>query len=347
MDAQDLKERIINDDKIEDVLEALGMHSINSNHKKYITCGMPDGSRGNSTTIYKDNLDVEAYTRDIKDAYGNKDIIALAMFIKEFYFSQALKWICDVCGYNYYDQDNVTPALTKWINTMWKVTQEGEKDNEELEIVDESILSYFKRYGNTLFYEDGITYETQKEFELGYDFLYHMITIPIRDELGSLVGIKGRLNKTEVGDDESKYFYIHHCAKSKILYGLHKTLPYIKQRNEVIVVESEKAVMQLWSRGIKNAVAISGHMLSNAQVKKLTHLGVPIVIAYDEGAEIGKDGKVDKNYYRNEFDKFLEQQEVYCIYDKTKKLLKEKESPSDNHEKWIELYRNHKMKVRG
>src|SRR5690606_25926636 len=113
----------------------------------------------------------------------------------------------------------------------------------------------------------------------------------------------------------SKYFYIEPCAKSSILYGLEKTRPYIEKANEVIVVESEKSVMQLWTMGIKNAVAISGHKLSKTQVKKLTHLNVPIVIAYDASCEIGRDGKVDKDFYRNEFGKFLEQQTVYCIYD--------------------------------
>lgn len=99
--------------------------------------------------------------------------------------------------------------------------------------------------------------------------------------------------------------------------------------------------------GYKNAVAIGGHKLSKTQVQKLTHLNVPVVIAYDEGAEIGKDEKVDKSFYRNEFNKFLEKQTVYCIYDKTKKILNKKESPSDDPEKWELLYNKYKIKVRG
>lgn len=346
MDSQDLKEKIIIDDKIEDILENLGMHHI-KDRNEYYSCGMPDGDNTSSTVIYKDNLNVTAYTRDIKDAYGCSDIISLVSFINGTYFSESIKWICDVCGYDYYGKDKKKSLLAEWVRNMWKVSKEGSSDDEKLEPISEDILKYFGRYGNPLFYEDGISYQTQWEFELGYDLNYHMITIPIRDELGILVGVKGRLFKKEIEEWEDKYLYIHSCAKSKVLYGLHKTKPYIKEQNEVIVVESEKAVQQLWTMGIKNAVAISGHILSKTQVQKLTHLGVPITLAYDEGAELGKNGKVDKKFYPNEFNKFLENQTVYCIYDKTKKILNKKESPSDCPEKWEVLYKNYKMKVRG
>ncbi|PKR83525.1 toprim domain-containing protein [Heyndrickxia camelliae] len=347
MDALDLKERIINDDKIIDVLEALGMHHINPNNSKYITCGMPDGDRINSTVIYTDNLHVDAYTRNIIDPYGGSDIISLVSFINGTYITESIKWLCDVCEYDYYGQEIKKSKFAEWIRDMWKVSQESkDEDSEKLKPLDERILNYYGNYVNDLFEKDGISYETQIEFELGYDLFYHMVTIPIRDELNFLVGVKGRLFKEKVNDDENKYLYLHSCAKSKVLFGLNKTKQYIKERQEVIVVESEKAVMQLWTLGIKNAVAIGGHILSPTQVKKLTYLNVPIVIAYDQGAEIGKDGKVDKTFYPNEFNKFLENQTVYCLYDKAGKILNEKESPSDNPLKWEALYKN-KFKVRG
>ena len=192
MDAQDLKERIVVDDKIIDILEALGMHSMKG-VKKYITCGMPDGDRHNSTTIYLDNLRVEAYTRNIKDAYGHSDIISLVSFINGTYISESIKWICDICGYDYYGQDQKKSRLAEWVRDMWKVAKESSnEDDEKLKPIDEKILNYFGRYGNPLFLEDGISYETQWGFELGFDLKYHMVTIPIRDELGFLVGVKGR-----------------------------------------------------------------------------------------------------------------------------------------------------------
>jgi DNA primase len=347
MDIQELKERIILDEKIEDILEALDMHSIKDNGK-YISCGFSDGNNKKSTVVYKDTLHVDAYTRSIQDQYGNSDIISLITFVRGTYFSESIKWLCDICGYDYYGDKNTGSKLAKWVREMWKTSSEtNDDDSEKLQPIDERILNYFGRYANPLFYNDGINYETQWEFELGYDLLYHMITIPIRDELGALVGVKGRLFKEKIEESEDKYLYIHPCAKSKVLYGLRKTMPYIKEKNEVIVVESEKGVQQLWSMGVKNAVAIGGHILSKVQVQKLTHLGVPIILSFDEGAEFGKDGKFDKNYYQTEFNKFLPQQQLYVIYDKGKKILGKKESPMDDPAKWNDLYNNYRFKVRG
>lgn len=338
MDIQELKERIIIEEKTEAILEELGMHSIKP-HADYFTCGMPNGDNKKSTVVYKNNLYVDAHTRHVTDQYGVSDIISLVTYIRGTYFSESVKWLCDVCGFNYYGSQQEQSKLARWVRDMWKASSELQDDDDKpLEPIDLTILNYFGRYANPLFYKDGISYETQWEFQLGYDLAYHMITIPIYDELNSLVGIKGRIYKEVVADYESKYFYIHPCSKSKVLYGLNKTMPYIKEKNEVIVCESEKGVLQLWSMGIKNAVAISGHILSRTQVQKLTHLKVPIVIAYDQGAELDKEGKVDRNFYKGEFAKFLPQQELYCIYDKSGAILNTKESPMDSPNKWELLY---------
>ena len=345
MDALELKEKIIEDNKIIDVLEELGMHSIRD-CGDYLTCGMPDGDRQNSTTIYKSDLGVVAYTRDIKDAYGISDIISLTSFINEMYFSHSLTWLCDICGYNYYGKSEPISKLAQWTKAMMRIkNKESDEVDESIEPLDECVLDYYGSYVTDFFKNDGIDYHTQKEFELGYDIESNYITIPIRDELGNLVGVKGRLFKEKVNDYENKYIYIHPCPKNKILYNLDKAIIHIMKQKEVIVVEAEKSVMQLWSKGIYNVVAIGGHQLSKTHVRKLAHLGVKIVIAYDKGVEIGRNGVIDKSFYNNEFDKFMKHQEVYCIYDKTN-ILEDKESPSDSFEKWKFLYDN-KFKVRG
>ena len=68
MEAKTIKEYIFNNNRVEYVLEQLGMHHIKwHNGEEYITCGMPDGDNTNSTTVYNDSfLGVIAYTRDIK-----------------------------------------------------------------------------------------------------------------------------------------------------------------------------------------------------------------------------------------------------------------------------------------
>lgn len=91
-------------------------------------------------------------------------------------------------------------------------------------------------------------------FEIGYDLDSHRITFPVRDEIGTLVGIKGRALYEWQGD---KYIYLERCAKSYILYRLWQNFEDIKKSDSVIVVESEKSVMKLYSYGYFNAVAIA------------------------------------------------------------------------------------------
>jgi hypothetical protein len=352
MKAHILKQRIFNDNKIINILQALNMHHIKDNNA-YISCGMPNGDNQNSTIIYKNEyLPVEAYTRNIKDQYGNSDIISLVSYIMDSYFINSIQWICKICNYDFYERDYKQPEFLKCLNELWLLNQNkiDEIENEELIPLNEDVLKYFGNYSNKLFLDDNIDDLTQLEFELGFDLKTNRITIPIRDEISTLLGVKGRLYSTELLDHENKYLYIYKCSKNQILYGLHKTLPYIKKYGIVYVAESEKAVMQGWSKGIKNVVSIGGHQLSHTQVKKLTHLGVDICLCYDDKADyISKeiDGEIclvkDKEFYQKERDKFLLKQKVYAIIDEHNKVLRNKESPFDRLDKWDELLKMKKL----
>lgn len=341
MDGKELKDRIIQDNKIKLILEELGMHHVRE-YDTYFACGMFDGNRTNSTIVYKNSLHIEAHTRNIEDKYGNSDIISLVSFIKKTYFTQSKKWLCDICGYLFYCEVKEKPEAITWLDEIYKMNTNDKmsEDNEIIHPINEDILKYYGEYQNKMFFKDGISFQTQREFQLGYDLETHAVTIPIRDEIGTLTSVKARLYKDKIMDGESKYFYLYPCAKSKILYGLNKTLPYIKNKGEVLILESEKAVMQLWSHGVKNAVAIGGHILSRSQVKKLTHLNVNIVLAYDQGVGTLENNKCDKEFYKKEFDKFLKTQSLAFIFDKSGKILNDKESPSDDFEKFKTLYEN-------
>ena len=197
-----------------------------------------------------------------------------------------------------------------------------------LKPINECILSYYKPYVNDLFAEDYIDYSTQREFEIGFDEESNRYTIPIRSELGDLVGVKGRYFDRKVPDGENKYIYLEPCARSKILYGLNKTMKYIKQNNRVYILESEKAVLQLWGYGYRNAVSTGGKELSQNQIDMIVRLGADIIFAFD------KD--VEKTEIEDLANRFPDGVPIYYIYDEDK-ILDEKESPSDNPTKWQQL----------
>lgn len=339
MDAKVIKRHLYLTDNIETVLKDIGMKHINSSNQKYITCCMPDGDNKTSTIVYKEEeVGVKAHTRDI----GGTDIISLVCYIKGLYISNAIKYMCDLVGLNYYGQDLKIPKSIRWLNYMCEIKEcDVEIEEETLESVDESYLNKFYRCSNGLFYEDGISDMAQFEFETMLCMESSNIIIPIRDELGSLVGIKARKFTRENVDN--KYYYVKPFPKTKILYGLNKTYDFIKEKNEVIVFESEKSVMKAWGLGLKNTVAISGHSISKHQAKKLSHLGVNIILCFDK--DIGKNevGDFDEEFYKKECKKFFENQPVDVMFD-FDNLLKEKDSPIDNPKAFKKIYKR-KVKI--
>lgn len=346
MNVKQLKEFIIVNEKVEHILEELGCHSIKSNDGgRYYSAGFPDGDNKKALVVYTDSLNVDSYTRNIEDKYGSSDIISLVSFIKDMYFTQAIKWLTDTLGLDYYAEEENEVPMSLQITQMLIDMSNGLDKSEEIEHlkpISEDILKYYKPYLNDMFYNDGVSYATQMEFEIGFDPHSLRYTIPIRDELGSLVGVKGR--SVVKCSDEEKYIYLERCAKSKILYGLHKALPYIKEKRQVIVVESEKSVMVLWSYGIRNVVAIGGHKLSKYQVEKLTRLGVEeIILCYDEDVHRREDGRIDREEYLKEASKFIDQIKVSAMVDLRGTILDEKESPVDKIDNFNIMYDERKV----
>lgn len=342
MDAQTIKEHIFSNEKVEFVLENLGMHHIQwHNGRTYITCGMPDGDNPSSTVIYCDTsfLQVTAYTRDIVDPYGISDIISLVSFVKKTIFTQSISWLCDILGLDYYSHnDEVVDFALDYMTFADKMVTDKDATEIQLKPIKEEYLKAYLDWNNTIFRDDNISCETQTEFEIGYAVIDDRITIPIRDEMGRLVGVKGRLAWTEATPYNPKYIYMHQCAKSRICYGLYKTLPHIQESNEIIICESEKGVMQLWTYGYRNAVAVGGHSISLQQEDLIIQSGAAtIVIAFD------KD--VEESVVRKEIERLSLYRRVEYIID-FDNILNEKESPMDNPDKWIKLYSNRKLYIK-
>lgn len=328
MDVSSLKEYIVDNNCIYELLDKLGCHHI-KNNCKYYQCGNPDGDNQNAVMVYKDySLMVINYTRDLGDK-KNFDIFDLISFYLKINFFESLKWVCETIGIDYYSeaQTNLPSSLiiTKMLLDMQKEIQEEYFDDKPLKPIPEDILKYYYNFCNGFFYKDNIDYDTQKEFEIGYDDFSNRITIPIRDEIGNLVGVKGRLFKKDIEKDDLKYLYIEPCNRAKILYGLYKTYDYIKKSGKVYICESEKGVMQLWSYGIRNSVATGGKKVSRSQIEKITRLCVDVIFVFDKDVTL--------NEIKNIAEKFIEQVNIYAVIDNDG-ILEEKESPTDNYEKF-------------
>lgn len=254
------------------------------------------------------------------------DIITLVEYIKGLYFTHAIKWICDICGYRYYDNDDdfeekdIDPCLL--ILEQIEPKSYKHSDDVPLRKLKENVLNEYIQLPNKWFLDEGISYEVQKKFEIGFSIKDNCITIPIRDELGNLVGIKGRTILDYEKLNTSKYWYLYPTPKNLILYGLDKALPYIKETGVVFVYEAEKSVLKSFSYGIRNCVSIGGHQLSEIQILKLEKLNAKIIFAFDND--------IKPKEVKKEASKFVIKDNLYMLYaHKNKGILGEKDSPID------------------
>lgn len=207
---------------------------------------------------------------------------------------------------------------------------------------DESILDQYERSGNLRFLRDGISLEAQRFWDIRFSVIEDAIIIPSHNEYGELVGAKARINRDPEGD-ESKYYYPINFLASQTLYGYSENYQYL-YGNEVIVVESEKSVMQAWDFGVRNIVALASHSLSEKQTKLLLQLQPKrIILAFDEGLEfhhIQRNADVIKNFCT------MFMPEVW-YWDSTMDLdIDSKSSPTDmGKEKFDEIMKEQLVKI--
>lgn len=339
MDIQKLKEHIIENNLIDTVLEELGCHHIRDKGN-YISSANPDGDNPNAIVVYKDNLSVIDFTRDIKGQKDSSDIFDLVSFFEKCNFFESVKWVCSSIGIDIYKNFNDDLPETVQVAQMLLRMIESENDSEEekpIKPLSENILRYFDRCIVKPFIDDGISDWAQDEFEIGYDQLTNRITIPIRDEYNTLVGIKGRwFGSTPEG--VPKYSYIERCPKGRVLYGLHRAVPYITREKKVYVVESEKGVMQAVSAGYDNVVSSGGKQITNYQIEMLSRLCADVVLCFDQDVTLSELKTIALRFVGNV--------NVYAIIDTDGTLLNEKESPTDRIDVFEEMLDKCQVKLR-
>lgn len=337
MRVQNLKEYILDNSYVENILENLGCKHIKK-HSNYYSATNPDGD-ARSVIVYTDtNLTTINYTRNITKNKRSADIFDLISFYNDCSFPEALKYVHDLFGLDYYrDAEEDIPEslqILKLLKSM-ETGEDNEKDTQ-LKPISEDILSYYLPYGSKMWEDSNVSLETQRLFELSFDPCTNSVAIPIRDELGSLIAVKARRLEYSPDLGESKYFFLEPGAKSQVLYGLYQNSKLIQSQGVVYVGESEKFVHQLYEMGYYG-VSTGGSKVSKRQIEMLTRIGVKIIFCYDKDqteADI-----------RHIADMFINGIDIYAMLD-CDGLLDSKESPSDNPITWHKMVKNNIYKIK-
>lgn len=337
MDVRDLKEEIINRELLSDILSELGCHHI-QDRGDYFTCGNRDGDNPRSIVVYKNEyISCTNYTRQITKNGRAADIFDLIAYIRDCSFAEAMKFVCELTGIDYYGEREDLPESLQILRMLKDMSVDYDEDNSCIKPISEKILSYYLPYPNSMFKDDGISFYVQKEFEIGYCPYTNYITIPIRDSLGNLVGVKGRY-LGEPDEFHTRYIYLEKCNKSKILYGYWQNMEHIKSNKFIYIVESEKAVQQCVTMGVRSCVSTGGKTISKCQVEEIIRTGCTPIFAFDQDVQEQELDEIASM--------FMDGISVYAIIDR-EGILNEKESPSDDPEKWSHLVKNNIYKIKG
>ena len=334
MDASELKLYIIEKDKAQDILIAIGCHKLKK-HNEEIRCALPNHTYSTSVCVKLDTLSVIVYSDDLAT---KGDIYTLIMDLKKLKFVDSVKMVHSILNLEYTKVNK--PKINK-IDILSVFTRARSVANaqfsktQELELFDELSSEYiFLPHIDWL--REGILPFTCEKFNIGYDIKTKRILIPHRLWCGEETDYVGVIGRTTIKNPElfdiPKYFPLKAYPKSLNVYGLQENYKTIQQKGVCVVYEAEKSVLKRYSKKDGTGVAICGHIVSREQTKILISLNVDIVIALDEGMKLQE--------IRDACEQFYGIRNVYYIYDKDKKFLTNKMSPADlNDTSFYDLYR--------
>ena len=351
-DLKDIKKRLLREDKVEKIFEAIGCEYISirnnrveaqlparfySDNKRSVQCRLND----NLSCFVRNKLDFKKcskYTPDIftlvsyihHDKRGEEEVTG------DLY--EAKRFICETLGWVEYLTGKSKTKRVDYVAPLraLKSKKRARRDVTPNPVHSEEILNDYYYKGRPLPYkgwiEEGISYRTQMMYGIGFDLDSKRVTIPMRNRFGQLVGVKGRIMKNE--DSDMKYMYLVPYLNSIEWFNFHYALPYILMEKKVYIFEAEKSPMMMFDIGIFNTLAIGSSDITPEQIDIIKQLGldIEIVLCYDKGTE--RTDIIDTA-------KMFGNRKASYIFDMDN-LLNDKDSPIDRGiDVWNKLISDH------
>lgn len=186
--------------------------------------------------------------------------------------------------------------------------------------------------------DEGISEEELRKYNIRIDPSSNRIVYPVYSNDDVLISVKGRTRFQNYKELKIMKYMNYYSLGGIVDYfqGMQQARDYIKQSNEIIIVEGIKSVMKIDGWGYHNVVASETSVINEYQVELLIKMGIKnIVIGFDKDVSLSKIKE-----HTNLLQRFTN---VFVIYDKTN-LLKPKDSPCDEgKEVWKYLYKNKKI----
>ena len=331
MTISELKEYIYSENKIQYILEQLGCHNVRYNdNKEYFSASQPDGDNPMGVCIRNNEyLNYRSFSRGV-DYEDNQDLISLVEYIKKINFIDSVKYLHKILDLPFEFKKQTKKPKKKYnpLEVFTKVLRSGRRviNVDDIKVLEDKILNDYVPLLHYSWVKEGITERTRKKFGICYSYRYKRIIIPIRYwATGELVATNAR---TTVENWEEfnikKYILTNGYNKQLNLYGLYENYDAIQKAGYVVVYESEKSVLKRSSLLDDTGVALSGHTLSDEQIRILIGLNVEVIIAFDNDISIEET--------RHACEKFKNIRKVSYIHD-FMGILGSKDSPADARDK--------------
>lgn len=339
MDTISLKQYIFDNEKVEFVLGKIGCHHIQYHPlKEYYSCANWNGNNNGAINVFNNKyLNVRNYTRE-SEFGNNSDIITLVQYNKQLSFINAVKYLHKILDLDYKWQKPIKKEKKFDPLEIFKKVESCHKTNvADIHVLDEDLLDDYIPMLYIGWLREGIIAKTAKKFGLAYSYKRKRVIIPMRYWLtGQLLGINSRTTVDNYKELGIKKFYITPSYQKGLnIYGLYENYDNIQKVGYTIVFESEKSVLKRDSRNDPTSVALSGHTITDEQVRILIGLNVDIIISMDNDIPIEE--------VRHICEKFYGIRNVYYTWDKWN-LLGEKDSIADKSNKIYDFLFKYKVK---
>lgn len=346
-DLADIKKRVIEDGRLEELLNLMECESVKFKNNRYEAMLPPkfcsDSAR--SVQAYQnENISCRIRSRSV----SNIDIFDLISYIVfDCYDDNSIhkclpkskRWLCEKLGFEEYLNGYVRPEVKedhlKWLHDLKRKRSKKIHQVKDNDIFDDCVLNQFVMYPHISYLNEGIEYKTQLEFQIGFDVQSERLVYPIHNQFGEIISIKGRtLDPEYKAKNIPKFLYLIPFNMMYEWYNWHRAMYYIVATKEVIIYEAEKTSWLSTQYGVRNCLSIGGGDISEFQVQLIKSLGmdIKIILAYDKdksAEDIKKQAK-----------KFGNTRSVFAMWDGRKVFSAEKKhSPTDlGEEAFMQLY---------
>ena len=263
--------------------------------------------------------------------FGN--IYTWLMLTEHLSFDQAVQKVADLTHSNissYTESESM--HFYKQLNRLAKIDKRVPINRKILDIEKDYRQKFIDEVPQE-WLSEGISELIMKKYEIRIDPNSNRIVYPVFDSDFQLIGVKGRTRFKNYKDLKIMKYMNYQSLGGRLDYfqGMKQAEPYVKETDEIIILEGIKSVMKLDGWGYHNAVSAETSSINEYQVELLVKMHVKnVVIAFD------KDIKLDKilacTYLLRKFTN------CYVVIDKWK-MLNDKDSPCDRgKDVWDKLY---------